>query len=117
GGESALFDEIARQHEATQRVFGKLLRTQTELRQLMERIPEPLVVHRGGAVVWMNHAFLEALKWSSVDEGRGNPILAMLRPADAKGAARFDDESSDARSETLRFRASDGSYRSFEVSE
>src|SRR5580658_4097300 len=37
-GESALFDEIARQHEAMQDVFGVLLRTQSELQQLMERV-------------------------------------------------------------------------------
>jgi hypothetical protein len=38
-GESVLFDEVTRRHEAMQDVFGVLLRTQSELHQLMEGGP------------------------------------------------------------------------------
>ncbi len=62
-GESALFDEVVRQHEAMQDVFGVLLRTQSELHQLMERVPDPLVVYRDGVVLWTNRAFIAALGW------------------------------------------------------
>jgi two-component system cell cycle sensor histidine kinase/response regulator CckA len=116
-GESVLFDEIARQHEATQGVFGMLLRTQTELHQLMERIPEPLVVHRAGVVLWMNQAFLTALRLASIDDIRDKAILDILHPADKDLALRLEEDSVAGRPETLRFRVSDGTFRSFEVSE
>ncbi len=112
-GESALFDEVARQHEATQDVLGSLLRTQTELHQLMERIPDPLVVHRDGIALWTNQALVSALKHASADEIRGRPLTELVHPADRDAAGARLASGAD----TLRFLATDGSFRTFEIGE
>jgi PAS domain S-box-containing protein len=117
-GESVLFDEIARQHEAMQSVFGVLLRTQSELRQLMERVPDPLVVHRRGIILWTNQAFLAALKLASLDELRGKQLVDLAHPDDRDAAAAGLAVSiGEARAQTFRIRATDGTFRTFELSE
>ena len=117
-GESALFDEIARQHEAMQDVFGVLLRTQSELQQLMERIPDPLVVCRDGMVLWTNRAFCAALKYASQDDLRGTPLIDLVHTADRDAAAAaLALPLGEARAQTLRVRVTDGSLRTFELSE
>jgi PAS domain S-box-containing protein len=115
-GESVLFDEVARRHEAMQGVFGALLRTQSELHQLMERIPDPLVVHRDGVIVWTNQALLTALKCASLDDVRGKSIVDLVHPSEQReAAARLATAIEDARAGTFRVRATDGSYRTFEM--
>jgi len=116
-GESALFDEIARQHEAMQDVFGVLLRTQSELQQLMERVPDPLVVYRDGVVLWTNEAFVAALRYASQDDLRGKPLVDLVHPADRDAAGALALPLGEARAQTFRLRAMDGSSRTFELSE
>ena len=117
-GESALFDEIGRQHEAMQGVLGALLRTKRELQQLMERIPDPLVVHRDGVILWTNQASLTALKCTNPDGLRGKHLLELVVPDDRDAAAaRLAASISDTKAETVRVKDADGSLRTFELSE
>jgi PAS domain S-box-containing protein len=117
-GDSVLFDEVARQHESMQGVFRALLRTQSELHQLMERVPDPLVVQRDGIVLWTNQAFLAAVKAASLDELQGRPFVDLVHPSDrAAAAVRVGAPIATLKSETLRIQATDGSFRTFELSE
>jgi signal transduction histidine kinase/ActR/RegA family two-component response regulator len=115
GGETALFEEVARQHESLHEVFGELLRTQSELRELMESIPDTIVVHRDGVIVWGNRALLAALKCKSLEQLRGKHIVDFLNPVEEEAAARRT-PLGDALTGTHRMRAMDGSFRRFEVS-
>jgi PAS domain S-box-containing protein len=116
-GETTLFDEVARQHDAVQSVFGALLRTQTELKQLMERIPEPLIVHREGIIVWANEALLSALGYTSLDAMRGKHAVDFVHPLDRDASlAKLLGPLAPTTRITLRGRAADGSYRVFETS-
>ena len=117
-GESALFDEVTRRHEAMQDVFGVLLRTQSELHQLMEGVPDPLVVYRDGVVLWTNRAFLAALRYASLDELRGRRLVDLVHPADRDAAAAaLALVLGEAKAQTFRVRVTDGTFRTFELSE
>ncbi len=117
-GESPLFDEVARRHEAIQEVFGALLRTQRELHHLMERIPDPLLVQRDGVIVWTNQALVTALECASLDDVRGRSVLDFIHPDDKESAAsRLATPIAAARAGTFRLRVTDGSYRTFEIGE
>jgi signal transduction histidine kinase/ActR/RegA family two-component response regulator len=116
-GESALFEEVARQHESLHEVFGELLRTQSELREFMESIPDTIVVHKDGVIVWGNRALLAALKCKSLDQLRGRQIVDFLQPVEEETAARpIAVPFGDPLPGTYRVRAMDGSFRTFEVS-
>jgi PAS domain S-box-containing protein len=115
-GESVLFDEVTRRHEAMQDVFGVLLRTQSELHQLMEGVPDPLVVYRDGVILWTNRAFLAALRYASLDELRGKRLVDLVHPADRDAAAAAL-VLAEARAQTFRVRVTDGTCRTFELSE
>jgi PAS domain S-box-containing protein len=116
-GESVLFEEATRQHEALQNVFGELLRTQSELHEFMESIPDTIVVHREGVILWGNRALLTALRCTSLDELRGKRIVDFVDPTERDAASRRLAASvGDALAGTYRVRATDGSFRTFEVS-
>jgi signal transduction histidine kinase/ActR/RegA family two-component response regulator len=116
-GEGALFDEMAQQHEAMQAVFGALLRTQDELHQFMERIPEPLLVHREGVIAWANPALIRALACANIDDLRGKRLVDFVLPAEKDLASeRLSAPMSLAGPETYRLRAMDGQVRTFELS-
>ena len=117
-GESALFDEVTRRHEAMQDVFGALLRTQSDLHQLMEGVPDPLVVYRDGVILWTNRAFLAALRHARLDELRGKRLVDLVHPADRDAAAAaLALVLGEARAQTFRVRVTDGTFRTFELSE
>lgn len=117
-GESVLFAEIARQHEAMQKVFGTLLRTESELHQLMERIPDPLIVHRDGVILWANQALLTTLKHTSLDSLRGKHAADLVLPADRSAVAlRLTVPTGQGKGTRIRARATDGSLRTFETSD
>jgi PAS domain S-box-containing protein len=116
-GDSALFEEIAKQHEATQEVFRVLLRTQSELRDLMERVPEPLVVHRDGVLLWANRAFISTMKCSDLGELRGTRFLDfVVAPDEGAAAARLATPIGGTTVQTFRVRVADGSFRTLELS-
>ncbi len=116
-GESVLFEEVARQHAAMQSVFGTLLRTESELHQLMERIPDPLFVHRDGVILWANQALLTALKHESLDAVRGRHAADFVSPEDRSASIRqLTAPLAEAKGRTLRVRAADGTLRTFETS-
>ena len=116
-GENALFEEMARQHEAMQEVFGALLRTQTELQQFMERIPDTLVVHREGVIVWANKALLDAIGYASLDELRGKRIVDFAHPVERDTVATRVTAPLDAvGAGTYRIRSASGAFRTFETS-
>ena len=117
-GESALFEEMVRQHEAMQDVFGVLFRTENELHQLMERIPDPLTVHRDGVILWTNRAFVDAMGFASAEEVRGRHLLDLVHPMDRAAAMeRLGSSSNASRVERIRVQVKDGSLRTFELSD
>jgi PAS domain S-box-containing protein len=100
-----------------QGVFGALLQTQTELQQFMERIPDTLVVHRDGVIVWANKALLDAIGYASVEDIRGKRIVDFIHPLDKdSAAARLASPVEIAGTGRYRVRAADGSFRTLEPS-
>jgi signal transduction histidine kinase len=73
-------------------------RTRDELRVLLWRLPDLVLIHTGGKIVFVNRALVTALGWGDASELAGASIDAIVDPcsralfADAAGA--FADESS-----------------------
>jgi PAS domain S-box-containing protein len=116
-GESALFEEMARQHAQMHEVFGALFRTQNEMHELMERIPDPLLVHRDGVMLWGNRALLDALGCASFEELRGDRLLDLVHPSDRPAATtRIEASVGEPGAQRVRVQVRDSSLRTFELS-
>jgi len=68
-------------------------------------------------VLWTNRAFLAALRHAGLDELRGKRLVDLVHPADRDAAAAaLALVLGEARAETFRVRATDGTFRTFELS-
>jgi len=54
--------------------------SEREFRELLERFPEAVAIHRGGRFVWVNHTMLEYLGYRDPGELVGRPITCVLHP-------------------------------------
>ena len=73
---------VARQQAELDGSLAALRASRHELRQLIERLPEGVLVHRGGTVVWANAAVIESLGYEHRDEVVGRHILDFVPPED-----------------------------------
>jgi PAS domain S-box-containing protein len=90
-----------------------------EMRQLMERLPEGVIIHRAGTVAWANASAIESLGYARLDEVVGRFILDFMPAADRPPLARAMAEASpgqvcDQRVE-YRVLRPDGSLRRLEA--
>ena len=91
-----------------------------EQRALLDRLPDMVVVHVQGKIVYANRAFVTTLGWSSLEELAGKPLLQLVDP---RSRALFDGHAPssrpDARGAPQLARASlvarDGSLRLIEI--
>lgn len=64
--------EILQNHE-----FVEL---QERYRTLMDLLPDAIAIHQGGLIVYVNQAGLEMLRYQSIDEVVGRPVLSFVHP-------------------------------------
>ncbi|OJY27642.1 MAG: hypothetical protein BGO98_40980 [Myxococcales bacterium 68-20] len=57
-----------------------LQRMHREKRTLLERLPDMVVVHVNGRIVYANQAFVQSLRWSSLEELVGRPLIELIEP-------------------------------------
>ena len=76
------FRSVARQQAELEGSLAALRTSRHELRQLLERLPEGVLVHRGGVVVWANAAVLESLGYDTLDEVVGRHLLEFVPAED-----------------------------------
>lgn len=69
------FRVVARQQEELEGSLEALRTSRRELRQLVERLPDGVLIHRDGIVMWANAAMLELLALSRLDDVVGHHIL------------------------------------------
>jgi PAS domain S-box-containing protein len=70
-----------RQRQTLAESIEALQRARDELRILLDRLPDLVVVHRSGKVVWGNEAFTRALKYESLEEIAGIELVDLVTPA------------------------------------
>ncbi len=75
---------VASLEELPARLAGEALqeRAEASLRELMERSPDPMVVHRDGRIVYLNRATAEMLDYDGPEELLGKPVLDFVHPGD-----------------------------------
>ena len=90
-----------------------------EMRQLMERLPEGVIIHRDGTVAWANASLLESLGLARLEDVVGRHLLDLVPPEDraalaAAMASARPKQVSDVRVE-YRVRRPDGTVRWLEA--
>ena len=69
------FRVVARQQEELEGSLEALRTSRHELRQLVERLPDAMLLHRGGIVTWANAAMLELLGLERLADLVGRSVL------------------------------------------
>jgi PAS domain S-box-containing protein len=82
-----LFRSVTRQQAELEGSLAALRTSRHELRQLIERLPEGVLVHRGGIVAWANTAVLESLGYDRLEQVVGRHILDFTPPEDRAALA------------------------------
>lgn len=77
GSRGALTVLERRRRELTASVDA-LQRARDELRQLLDRVPDLVVVHVSGTIVWANRAFVRALGFERMEDVAHTPLLALV---------------------------------------
>ncbi|MGZ3453915.1 MAG: two-component system sensor histidine kinase NtrB [Polyangiales bacterium] len=56
-------------------------RANAETRDLLDRLPDHVLIHRDGVILWMNRANLRSLGYERSEEVAGRPVLDVVDPA------------------------------------
>ena len=56
-------------------------RSTTETKELLDRLPVLVIIHRAGVLLWMNRANVELLGYESSAQITGRPLLDLVEPA------------------------------------
>jgi signal transduction histidine kinase len=68
------------QRASLTRSIEALQRARDELRVLLDRLPDPVVVHRQGEIVWANQAFVRALDFESLEQLTSTHLVDLVAP-------------------------------------
>ena len=60
--------------------FGALHRTSGEFQDLLQHLPDLVVIQRGGTILWVNRAIVETLGYDGPDELLGRPMMDIVHP-------------------------------------
>lgn len=75
----ALRDE---QQEALLESVEALQRGRNEQRAMLERLPDLVLVHVAGRIVWVNPAFIRTFGYTCLDDLVGTPVIDLVPPKD-----------------------------------
>jgi PAS domain S-box-containing protein len=109
---------LMRQQSELEGSLSALRSSRHELRQLIERFPEGVLIHRGGVVVWMNAAMLETIGYGNVAEVVGRRVTDLLSIDDRQMlASSLDTPAQKLTDERLEYRVlrPDGTVRLVEA--
>ncbi len=76
------FRGVARQQAELEGSLDALRTSRHELRQLIERLPDGVLIHRQGVVIWANARVLESLGYERIDDVIGRGLLEFVPPED-----------------------------------
>ena len=117
GSLSAAIGELSAQQRQLNEGHAALLRSQSELQRVIESVPDGVVIHRGGTIVFANPAFGRSLGLAASERAVGSRLDELADPADrAAVAAWLSGEASSGTSRACRFRRRDGGVVMLELS-
>jgi two-component system cell cycle sensor histidine kinase/response regulator CckA len=73
---------IERHQEELEESLAAFRRSRHELQQLIERLPDGVLIHRDGVLAWANPALLEILGFQRLEDIVGRAILSFVPDAD-----------------------------------
>ncbi|HSO33975.1 MAG TPA: ATP-binding protein, partial [Labilithrix sp.] len=76
-----LLDLLEQQREAMADELEAVRRSTGEVHALFDRIPDLVIIHRGGRILWKNRAVVKALGHEQHDDLIGKPLLEIVAPA------------------------------------
>jgi PAS domain S-box-containing protein len=74
-------DLLEEERQKLEEALREARRSVTENRELLERLPDYVMVHREGVLLWMNRANVVALGYESSEQLAGRPLLDLVEPA------------------------------------
>ncbi len=83
-GPGPALEALAQQQRALVEDYERLMRVRHDFRHMLESIPSGVVIHRDGALLWVNKAVVAMLGYDRLDEVVGKPVLSFIHPGDAQ---------------------------------
>jgi len=110
------FEDVVRQHEDVRTSYQALLRTRQEFREVLERAPIAVAIHREGRYVWCNPALARMLGFACPEEIVGRALLDDAHPDEVELARRrLSRPPSETTAGEFRLRRRDGAIVHIEV--
>ena len=73
-------DMLEEQRRALAEALREAQRSTAENRELLDGLPDLVMIHRDGVLLWMNRANVKALGYERSDEVAGRPMLDFIEP-------------------------------------
>jgi PAS domain S-box-containing protein len=74
-------DLLEEQRRELAEALAEARRSTAEHFELLDRLPDYVVIHRDGIILWMNRANVKALGYERSEELAGRPLLDLVEPA------------------------------------
>jgi PAS domain S-box-containing protein len=116
GSLSAAIGELSAQQRQLNEGHAALLRSQSELQRVIESVPDGVVIHRQGTIVFANPAFGRCLGLSASERAVGCKLDELADPADRAAVVAWLSEASPGTARACRFRRRDGGLVVLELS-
>jgi len=87
GAIGELYRGVVKQQQEIAASLDAVRTSRHEMRQLMERLPEGVLIHRSGTVAWANAAAIASLGYATTEEVVGKHLLDFTPPADRPAIA------------------------------
>jgi len=81
-GVRSLLDELSRQRAEVRRSYEELLQVRQDFRRVIESIPDMVIIHRDGVLVWVNRAAALRLGYERAEDLIGRRVLEIIHPDD-----------------------------------
>jgi PAS domain S-box-containing protein len=78
---SETVDLLEEQRRELSEALTEARRSTEEIRALLDHLPDFVMIHRDGVILWMNRANLAALGYERTEEVAGTPLLELVEPA------------------------------------
>ncbi len=103
-----VIEELRDQEREIARGYEALVRSQRDFRHVLDSLPDGVVIHRRGAIVYANPTLLRTLGQSPTVELRGRTIEALLDPLEGGADALVGAEGEQAAPRDIACRRRDG---------
>ncbi|MDF2697834.1 MAG: uncharacterized protein K0S65_6217 [Labilithrix sp.] len=80
----ATLELLDRQRRELEESVVAMRRASEEVQRLLEGLPDPVVIHRDGTILWVNRMLLKTLAYDEASELVGKPLITLLHESSVK---------------------------------